>query len=70
MIAGAVLMYISIFFYLLPTDSKNVVKARCVVRKLVDNIGSKNIIIMLDYNSRLNTGCSLLDTRWLLVLSL
>ena len=33
-IAGAILMYASIFFYLLPTEDMTVVKARCVVRKI------------------------------------
>ena len=33
-IVGAVLMYTSIFFYLLPTEDEAVVKARCVVREV------------------------------------
>ena len=73
-IGGAILMYVSIFFYLLPTKNEDVVKARCVVREMI-YMQLHVVIIELQYNClfslcRLNTGSSLLDTLLLLVQSL
>ena len=54
-IIGAVLMYASVFLYLLPTETKFAVKVRCVVREL--SIPSPNLLSYVHTNLKIEYWC-------------
>ena len=54
-------MYVSIFFYMLPTESRTVAKARCVVR-LTNKDRIQTLLDLPKIESRLSIGYSQSDT--------